>query len=370
MVRRSSHQYAKIPVLLFIAGLVAMTAMPALASGTFQKTGSTNVARITHTATLLSNGEVLVAGGDNSSLGGNCPSSAELFNPSTGAWTLTGCMTTARGNHQAVLLPSGEVLVAGGGSASDPLASAELYNPSTGTWTPTGSMNTARSGFSLTLLANGEVLAVQGTSAELYNPATGTWTVTGSPTSPVGGKNAALLLNGQVLAIGESFNTLSQLYDPSTGTWSATGSAGITTLNVITPRLSSGEVLVTSGFISGNRAESAAALYDPSTGQFTYLNGPCRCAAFNGALLKTGEVLVAGGTIVVPGNPYPSYQTIKSAELWDPSTQAWTTTGNLNGSRSGQSMTVLQNGEVLVAGGSQSTKNSGVILATAELYKP
>jgi len=171
-----------------------------------------------------------------------------------------------------------------------------------------------------------------------------------------------------VLAIGT--DGPSELYSPSSGTWSATGGAGITTLNVITPRLSSGEVLVTSGFISGNRAESAAALYDPSTGQFTYLNGPCRCAAFNGALLKTGEVLVAGGTIVVPGNPYPSYQTIKSAELWDPSTQAWTTTGNLNGSRSGQSMTVLQNGEVLVAGGSQSTKNSGVILATAELYKP
>ena len=368
MIRRSSRQHVKVPVLVFVAGLVAITPVRAFASGTFQRTGSMNVARISHTATLLSNGEVLVAGGDNSSLGGNCPSSAELFNPSTGTWTLTGCMTTARGNHQAVLLPSGEVLVAGGGSASDPLASAELYNPSTGTWTPTGSMNTARSSFSLTLLANGQVLAAQGTSAELYNPATGSWTVTGSPTSPVGGKNAALLLNGQVLAIGT--DGPSELYSPSSGTWSATGGAGITTLNVITPRLSSGEVLTTSGFISGNRAESSAALYDPSTGQFTYLNGPCQCAAFNGALLQTGEVLVAGGTIVVPGNPYPSYQTIKSAELWDPSTQAWTTTGNLNGSRSGQSMTVLQNGEVLVAGGSQSTKNSGVTLATAELYKP
>ena len=120
MIRRSSRQHVKVPVLVFVAGLVAITPVRAFASGTFQRTGSMNVARISHTATLLSNGEVLVAGGDNSSLGGNCPSSAELFNPSTGAWTLTGCMTTARGNHQAVLLPSGEVLVAGGGSASDP----------------------------------------------------------------------------------------------------------------------------------------------------------------------------------------------------------------------------------------------------------
>jgi hypothetical protein len=100
MIRNSSNQYAKIPVLVFIAGLVAITAMPAFASGNFQKTGSMNVARISHTATLLSNGEVLVAGGDNTSLGGNCPSSAELFNRSTGAWTLTGCMTTARGVGQ------------------------------------------------------------------------------------------------------------------------------------------------------------------------------------------------------------------------------------------------------------------------------
>ena len=115
MICRNSYQLARTLVLVSIAaiGVAASTAMPAFASGTFQKTGSMNVARISHTATLLSNGEVLVAGGDISSLGGNCPSSAELFNPSTGAWTLTGCMTTARGNHQAVLLPSGEVLVAG-----------------------------------------------------------------------------------------------------------------------------------------------------------------------------------------------------------------------------------------------------------------
>jgi hypothetical protein len=161
-----------------------------------------------------------------------------------------------------------------------------------------------------------------------------------------------------------------ELYNPSTGTWRATGGSDVTTLNVITPVLPSGEVLVAGGFISGNRAESAASIYDPSTGQFTFENGPCQCSAFNGAVLQTSEVLVAGGTIVVPGNPYPSYQTIKSAELWDPSTQAWASTGNLNGSRSAESITVLQNGQALVAGGSQSTKNGFVTLATAELYKP
>jgi len=79
---------------LFAIGLVASTAIPALGSGTFAKTGNMNVARISHTATLLLNGGVLVAGGNGSS--------AELYNPATGSRTLTGSMTTARDLHQAV----------------------------------------------------------------------------------------------------------------------------------------------------------------------------------------------------------------------------------------------------------------------------
>jgi Kelch motif len=355
---------------LLTISLITITAQPALASGTFQKTGSMNVAREGHTSTLLSNGEVLVAGGGNGAAG--YLSSAELYNPATGTWTLTGSMNVPRDSHQAVRLQNGQVLVAGGDNASGTLASAELYNPSTGNWTTTGSMITARAGFSLTLLPNGQVLAAQGTSAEVYNPATGTWTATGSPTSSTGGPNAALLQNGEVLAIGESINTPSELYNPSTGTWSATGSTGTTIINPITPRLLNGEVFVTGGFRSGNASYSTAALYDPSTGQFTLETGPCNCAGFNGAVLQTGEVLVAGGAITVPGNPYPSTETINSAELWDLSTQAWTNTGNLHDSRSGESMTVVQNGQALVAGGGQSTKHSNgfVILASAELYTP
>jgi len=181
-----------------------------------------------------------------------------------------------------------------------------------------------------------------------------------------------LLQDGEVLAIGESINTPSELYHPSTGTWSATGSTGTTIINPITPRLPNGEVFVTGGFASGNASYSTAALYDPSTGQFTLEAGPCSCRGFNGALLQTGKVLVAGGAITVRGNPYPSTETINSAELWDLSTQAWTSTGNMHDSRFGASMTVLQNGQALVSGGSQSTKHSNgfVILSSAELYTP
>lgn len=351
-------------------GIVASTAMAAFASGTFQKTGSMNVARISHTATLLSNGEVLVAGGGTSNFG--YLASAELYNPSSGSWTLTGTMTTARQGHQAVLLRSGEVLVAGGVNASGTLASAELYDPSKGVWTPTGSMKTARSGFSLTLLSDGEVLAVQGTSAELYDPSRGAWTNTGDPTSTVGGPNAGLLLDGRVLAIGESINTPSELYDPFTGKWSATGGTGTTMLNPITPRLPSGDIFVTGSFASGSASFSTAALYDPSSGQFTQENPPCSCRAFNGALLQTGQVLVAGGFITVRARPYNKTETINSAELWNPSTQAWTSTGNLNTSRGAESITILTNGQALVAGGDTFDTHSGqlVVTATAELYTP
>ena len=369
MICRNSHQLTKTLVLVSIAAIAvaASTVMPAFASGNFQMTGSMNVARISHTATLLSNGEVLAAGGD-----GNVPSTAELYNPSTGTWTLTGSMTTARGNHQAVLLPSGEVLVAGGYNASGALASAELYNPATGTWTPTGSMITARYNFSLTLLPNGQVLAVQGTSAELYDSATGTWTATGSPTSPVAGLNAALLLDGQVLAIERVNSTPSQLYDPSTGSWSATGNTLVFVPNPIVARLPSGEVFVTGSYASGSASYSNAALYDPSTGQFTVENGPCSCRGYIGVLLQTGKVLVAGGFITVHHSPYNLTEAINSAELWDPATQTWTSTGNLIGPRGYGSITILANGQALIAGGEtfENHTGRGTVTTEAELYKP
>ena len=104
-------------VLMTIAvlGLLVSTAIPVLA-GSFSNTGSMNAARLYHTATLLANGEVLVAGGENYTDG--YLDSAELYNPATGKWTLTGTMTTKRWGPQAVLLQNGQVLVAGGGKIS------------------------------------------------------------------------------------------------------------------------------------------------------------------------------------------------------------------------------------------------------------
>ena len=105
-------------------------------------TGSLNTARYFHTATLLPNGMVLVAGGLALAA---LLASAELYDPASGTWTATGSLNTARYLHTATLLPNGKVLVAGGrGSSIRPSASAELYDPASGTWTATGSLNTAR----------------------------------------------------------------------------------------------------------------------------------------------------------------------------------------------------------------------------------
>ena len=99
-----------------------------------------NFAREDHTSTLLQNGQVLVAGGFNR---GVVIASAELYNPTTRTWTVTGNMTIPRFQHTATLLPNGNVLVTGGND-NGYLSSAELYNPATGVWTTTASMSTAR----------------------------------------------------------------------------------------------------------------------------------------------------------------------------------------------------------------------------------
>ena len=226
-----------LPVLLSI-GLVARAPFPALAgtSGTWANTGSRNTAREIHTATLLPNGQVLVAGGEDASL--TPLASAELYNLATGRWTITGSMTEAHEGHTANLLPNGEVLVAGRShDLASCVATAELYNPSTGRWATTGSMKEARCYHTATLLPNGQVLVAGGeaaafnadslASAELYNPSAGTWQATGSLNVSRYGAATVLLQNGEALVAGginfadSTYSRLvsTELYNPSQGRW-------------------------------------------------------------------------------------------------------------------------------------------------------
>lgn len=264
---------------------------------TFTSTGNMSVTRVSHTTTLLNNGMVLAVGGWDEA--GYAIASAELFDPSTGTWSTTGSMSVVRPNHTATLLNNGKVLVAGGGVGVT-LSSAELYDPATGTWSITGSMNVPRSSWhTATLLSNGKVLVAGGdngsklASAELYDSTTGTWSITGNMSVARSSHTAALLTNGKVLVaggfgIGNSALASAELYDPNTGTWSVTGSMNIA--------------------------------------RFSYSQ--------NAALLNIGKVLVAGGLSA----PLDS---LSSVELYNPSTGTWSTTGNMNITRSDHTVILL-----------------------------
>lgn len=176
-------------------------------TGAFSNTGSPNVSRVQHTATLLPSGEVLVAGG---AVGTAYTATAELYDPETGTFTLTGSMHTSRGEHTATLMNNGEVLIAAGityiGPGYQLLTSAEVYNPSTGKFTVTGSLNQYRSQQVATLLPSGEVLVASGyptITAELYNPSKGTFKFTGSlNVERDQGAGIVLLPDGVVLVTG------------------------------------------------------------------------------------------------------------------------------------------------------------------------
>lgn len=237
----------------------------------WRTTGSMFTAHYGHTMTLLASGNVLVAGGESGKGGSakNCPSlrTAELFNPHTGKWSLTGAMTVPRSEHSATLLADGRVLVTGGytdgGDGGEVLASAELYNPSTGKWTKTGAMHVARCYHTATLLPDGKVLVAGGfgetnsaITTELYNPVTEKWTFTGLMNAKHSEHTATLLSDGRVLVVGG--DPILEIYDPITATWTVAGKLNIpfAFTDYTATLLPGGAVLIAGGFYAGKHLAS------------------------------------------------------------------------------------------------------------------
>jgi len=330
----------------------------------FKPDGSMGTARSQHTATLLEDGTVLLAGGVG-------VSSAEIYNPGTGKFTPTkGSMSAARELHTATLLNDGRVLITGGNDGTNDLATAELYDPGTGMFTMTkGMMSVPRSRHQATLLTsavNGNVLITGGSSslaAELYDPSTEMFTKT-TGTLSENFTTATLLTNGKVLFAGGlnggAASSSAQLYDPATEGFSATGSMTLArsapTATLLSTGPNAGKVLVA----EGNNNAASAELYDPTMGTFSSTGAlESVVPGFTATLLSDGTVLMAGGQDPTAGIE------VTLTELYEPNSGTFTGTGGLVTGREAHTATLLKDGTVLVTGG----VNGSGILATAELYQ-
>jgi N-acetylneuraminic acid mutarotase len=355
---------------LVVCLLASATTVKAQQQG-WSATGSLGTARSYHTATLLENGKVLVVGGDNK---GGVLDGAEIYDPATGQWSATGSLSTPRVGHIAMRLANGKVLVAGG--SGDPpiypiLTSAEIYDPDTGAWSAAGNLSVARANHLATLLADGRVLVTGGSpggsSAELYDPATGAWSPAGTMNSQGFYPTATLLSDGNVLVVsGYSRDGVPQrtaeLYDPATGRWTATSDL-ITARGTLTATLlPNAKVLVAGGETSSHcDQEDKAELYDPATRRWS-ATGSLTAPRGNhtATLLPNAKVLVAAGMNIC--------NLLNSAEIYDPATGSWSVTRSLITTRIGHTATLLANGEVLVAGGYGTSFNS-VASNSAELFE-
>jgi hypothetical protein len=406
------------------ANITAEIFDPVSGSFTSLAPATMTVKRQEHTATLLPDGRVLIAGGDG---GGSVYNSAELFDPMSGTFTaVTAPMTSPRAIHTATLLPNGKVLLAGGynglGIQTAYSNTAEVFDPASGTFMSLlpNTMTSARALHTATLMADGRVLLVGGFSgsavsatAEVADFSAGTFTSLPATMTVVRYYHTATLLsNGKVLIAGGSFDTgTAELFDPISGAFTSTSNtmtssrftptatllpngkvliAGGLTANVPTdtaelfdpdsstfaalppmtsPRdlhtatlLPSGKVLITGGWRSGTNLNTAE-LFDPNSGTFKSLSHTMTIErnGHSATLLATGKVLIAGG------DAGAAALVTNTAEIFDPVTETFTSLPNtMTVTRANHSATLLPNGKVLIAGGYDGSSYSD----TAELFDP
>lgn len=350
----------------------AETNKNALIEVSLKPAASMSNARSGHTATLLSNGKVLISGGMNGN--GTYFDSVEVFDPRSNKFSAAPRMSANRVGHTATLLPDGKVLIAGGFNGNY-LQDAELYDPATGRITPTGSMIAPRSSHVAVLLGNRRVLLIGGVgvgysflaTAEIYDPATGKFTETGMMTTAREGHTATLLDDGKVLVAGghkdrrEAMTVFSsaELYDPASGKFAATGNMSIVRHKHASLLLPDGTVLIAGGSDKrDSRGQYASAeIYHQSEGTFKPI-GNMNSARYKLAsamvLLKDGRALIAGGSPVL--------------ETYDPGKRAFhTVRGELDTARFFSSATLLSDGRVLIVGGYD---DRGASTANTWVYTP
>ncbi len=322
-----------------------------------------------HSATLLPDGKVMIAGGMRRNQ--DFYKSTELYDPATGKFERSGDMTMARVGQAAVLLPSGKVLIAGGWIGHGCTDSAELYDPATRQFTTIARMTTRRGRPSATLLPDGDILIAGGgdhdspggiSSAELFHSATLSFLAISPMHSARIAHTATLLKDGRVLIVGgrgETLAAVAELYDPKTKKFSETGRLLTARYKHTAGLLPDGRVLIAGGSDERdwNGQLSSTEIYDPATGKFS------AAAAMNDARFKlpeesvalnTGQLIIAGGS--------------REVEIFDPSSGRFqVAVGQMHDLRHFMTETKLKDGTVLLAGGYPNND-----LATAEtwLFRP
>jgi len=316
------------------------------------------VARAVHTATTLADGRVLIVGGCTTpgcELDASAGAVAELYDPATRRFDRTGSLNEWRDDHTATLLRDGRVLVAGGWSVNGVLASSEFFDPRTGTFAVGPAMGSRRAGMTATLLRDGRVLVAGGFTgnrptvalADVFVPAENRFRPVGPMAAPRGAHAAALLADGRVLVIGGLSRGRvvgsSELFNPKTGRFSRGPALRLPRYKAAAVTLRDGRVLVVGGSadIEGGLTYRSTEIYEPRRNRF--VAGPLLLHARykirdSVVVLPGGDVLVAGGA------PVP--------EVWRRSSGRFTAVaGTLGRTRLFAAASPLASGEVLVTGG-------------------
>ena len=246
-------------------------------TGQWRGAGKMSTLRYFFAATPLLDGNILVEGGCNKGDCGTVAKTAELFNPRTRTWTPTGSLKTGRDYHTATLLSDGRVLVTGGYTVQGASNSVELYDPLSATWSSGPGMISARALHSASALPDGRAAVAGGLVGflpsdltEVYDPVLNNWSPTGNLTTKRAGQTALILATGQAMVIGGYsyvrpfyFEVSScEVFDATTNTWTLTAEMTDARDEHVTVLLGNGQVLAAGG-LSSSTILSSAEIYSP-----------------------------------------------------------------------------------------------------------
>ena len=325
----------------------------ATASLRVQRLGAMTTERAAHQATLLADGRVLITGGCARTGCSPFLASVELFDPLSRRFAPAPAMSLPRASHTATLLRDGRVLVAGGCTIGGASASAELYEPTTGRWRRVGDMTAARCSQIAVPLDDGRVFVMGGgagrlgdlATAEVFDPRTATFTAVG----PMHENHylATRLANGLILLTGGKGRSgeilrSAEIFDPRSGTFRRTGDMAVPRVKHAAALLPDGRVLIIGGSVAGYEARfNSTEVYDPETGRFA--PGPSmREGRYK---IRDAVVTLASGGVLVGGGA-------ATPEIYDPADRAFVPLhGELDGPEMFATATRLRTGEVLLLGG-------------------